>query len=241
MWRVTMMVKRRSDLAPDDFQSGWCEVLAPEIAQIAQQQGATHCILNFAPEHYTDAMVSAFPAAHDGLLELWFDETDEATRAMIELTASLPVKELGESLLDRSRSIVWLAQARLIKPETGTAFRFFVAGDVAEGLTVADGQRYYFEQHPVTIRGVPTFWDRMTYYCQFHGIHSPESWPEQRLATGPMPPLCSELGFASFDMMQEAFADEAYAQIIRPDEEKFCRPDGALCFYSTEQRVVGAR
>src|SRR3546814_10790601 len=44
----------------------------------------------------------------------------------------------------------------------GTGIKFLAGGDVAEGWTVEDAQRYWHDKHPVLARTVPEMWERLT-------------------------------------------------------------------------------
>src|SRR3546814_4597975 len=106
---------------------------------------------------------------------------------------------------------------------SGTGIKFLAGGDVAEGWTVEDAQRYWHDKHPVLARTVPEMWERLTRYTQFHGHKVSGLELGNWLAVARFVPMCSDMGLETQQSFIDAYTSEPYLRIIRPAEEKFPR------------------
>src|SRR3546814_8584362 len=81
-----------------------------------------------------------------------FDSAEDAGNVLNELSTNAHVLAAAEKLIDGDKGVAWLAEVKPWKPETGgTGIKFLAGGDVAEGWTVEDAQRYWHDKHPVQI------------------------------------------------------------------------------------------
>lgn len=241
MWRATVLLKKAGDVALEAFQQQWLDRIAPAIAAAAAGDGlALRAIVNVAPATISDALRNVFPPAFDGLLELWFEAPAPAVAGLELLRSNPSLRELAQPVIDGGAGVVWLAQAFPIKPESGSAVKFLAGGDVAEGVPLEAAQAYYREQHPRVARTAPEVWGPLTRYTQFHGQPAPVAPSIEWLATGRFVPMCSDMGFAEIGDFLKVYGSDQYAQIVRPDEEKFSRPGEMLSFISAEERVLFA-
>lgn len=239
MWRVSILLRKRGDVAMDRFQRAWLDSIAPAMAAAAGRDGRTvRAIVNVAPASISDALRSVFPPAFDGLLELWFSDPDSAVAVMASLRDDATLARLAAPVIDGAGGVAWLAQAFPTKLESGTAVKFLAGGDIAEGISLDDAQAYYREQHPRVAKTAPQVWEPLTRYTQFHGKPQPVIPTIAWLAVGHFVPMCSDMGFARIDDFLTVYGSEQYARIVRPDEEKFSRPGEMLSFISAEERVL---
>jgi hypothetical protein len=97
-------------------------------------------------------------------------------RAVLALLDVDPVlRTTADAIVDRARSVTWLAEVFPIKPERGLSrVKFLAGGDAAEGWDVVDAQAYWRDVHPVVARTAPSVWEPLTRYVQFHGVPAPE-------------------------------------------------------------------
>jgi len=54
-------------------------------------------------------------------------------------------------------------------------------------------------------------------------------------------PIAAEIGAASFDDLNAAFATDFYRTTVRPDEMKFVSPEGMLVLASSQEKVIYER
>ena len=133
MYRVSVLVTRRTGLSTDLFASLWLEGLVPAIAKWARSHTALRrLVVNAPPDKLDEAVAAVFPAPFDGLLEFWFDDAPEAISTMLELSHQADLKTEAEAVVDRARGVAWLAEVVPCKPESGSRIKFLAAGEVAE-------------------------------------------------------------------------------------------------------------
>lgn len=239
MWRVAILLRKRSDVPRETFERKWLGSIAPAIAAAAGRDPRTmRAIVNVAPASISDALRNVFPPAFDGLLELWFDNPHTACAVLTSLRDDAVLAKLAAPMIDGAGGVAWLAQAFPTKPELGTTVKFLAGGDIAEGISLEDAQTYYREQHPRVARTAPQVWEPLTRYTQFHGQPQPMITTIPWLAVGRFVPMCSDMGFAEIDDFLRVYGSEQYARIVRPDEVKFSRPGEMLSFISAEERLL---
>src|SRR3546814_5183356 len=169
----------------------------------------------------------------------WSSDVCSSDLVLNDLSTNAHVLAAAEKLIDGDKGVAWLAEVKPWKPETGgTGIKFLAGGDVAEGWTVEDAQRYWHDKHPVLARTVPEMWERLTRYTQFHGHKVSGLELGNWLAVARFVPMCSDMGLETQQSFIDAYTSEPYLRIIRPDEEQFSRPGVMLAFVSGEDREV---
>ena len=87
------------------------------------------------------------------------------------------------------------------------------------GMTTAEFQDYWKNNHGPLVRSVPEFWAYVRRYVQGHTLSEPvPGFPPQDEA--PFDGI-AELWFDSVEDIGKAFSHPRYLEIIRPDELKF--------------------
>lgn len=239
MWRVAALTVRSPELTADAFASRWFDELAPALATACIQDGRVRgLVANVRPRDLEPEIAAVFPPRFDGLMEFWFDTSDDAVASMNALSINQSVLEAARGLADAQSGFLWLAEVFPKKPEAGaTRVKFLAAGDAAEGWTVEAAQDYWSNTHPVVAQTAPKVWDPLTRYVQFHGRKAPDLSVGNWLATSRPVPLCSDMGFAQPQDFLKNYTNDQYIAIVRPDEEKFSRPgDDMLSFVSYDER-----
>ncbi|HEY9581308.1 MAG TPA: EthD domain-containing protein [Rhizorhapis sp.] len=240
MWRLAALNVAKPGVESKAFVSGWLEELGPAIIEaIRGDNRLRKLIVNLPPESMHPDVAKVFPPRFDGLAEFWFDSAEDAVNVLNDLSTNAHVLAAAEKLIDGDKGVAWLAEVKPWKPETGgTGIKFLAGGDVAEGWTVEDAQRYWHDKHPVLARTVPEMWERLTRYTQFHGHKVSGLELGNWLAVARFVPMCSDMGLETQQSFIDAYTSEPYLRIIRPDEEKFSRPGEMLAFVSGEEREL---
>ena len=243
LWRVSALIHRRAELDIDTANDRLADVLATAIAHcLATEERLVRLVVDPMPATLDPSITALFPPLFDALIELWFASASAAEAVMARLGTDATVCAAADSVVDRARSVVWLAQVFPIKPEQGRSrVKFLAGGDAAEGWEVADAQAYWRDVHPVVAQTAPSVWQPLTRYVQFHGTSVPGGALSDVLGTWRQVPMCAEMGFADAGDFLTNYSNEEYRTIVRPDEEKFSRPGEALAFVSGEERVLLAR
>lgn len=236
LWRVSALLVCRPGTRLE-------EGLLPAIeAVVSDDKRLARFIVDRPPSSLDSDVAGLFPPLFDALLQFWFDNADSAMAVMAGIEANPAVRAAAETVVDGARSVLWLAQVFPIKREEGRSrVKFLAGGDVAEGWSIAEAQRYWRDVHPVVARSAPTVWDPLTRYVQFHGGPVPEGARAGPLGRWRQVPMCAEMGFADERDFITNYSNDEYRSIVRPDEEKFSRPGEMLAFVSGEERVVVAR
>jgi hypothetical protein len=180
-------------------------------------------------------IAKVFLVRFDALLEFWFDAAADAVAVVNAVARDPQVLASAAQTLDGTAGVAWLAEAFPKKPESGkTRIKFLAGGNVAEGWTVADAQKYWSETHPVIAQTAPKVWGPLTRYVQFHGRETSGLDIGTSLAIARFVPMCADMGFAQQQDFLTTYTNDEYLRIVRPDEEKFSRPGEMLAFVGEE-------
>jgi len=233
MWRVTALLAQDVNISSEYFaetmRSGVGEAITDALRDVP---GVCRAVLGLRPDDPDPAVVNAFPIRHDALLEIWCESDQAAVQAARGLAKSEGVTSAVQGVLDGARGIAWLAEVVPQKPDDEglTKVKFLAAGDVAEGWTVANAQRYWKEEHPRIARTVPSCWNGMTLYTQFHGREAPTIDLGSHIGCTRFVPMCADMGFVQPRDFIAHYSNPEYLRVVRPDEEKFARPGEMLAF-----------
>jgi hypothetical protein len=242
MWRVTALTVRKSGLSIEAFRTQLLESVAPAITKAAHEDPSLRrFIVTLPPANLDPEVAKVFVVRFDGLLEFWFDSSQDAVAVMNAISRDARVLERAAETFDGAGGVAWLAEVFPKKPETGrTQIKFLAGGDVAEGWTVADAQKYWSEVHPVIAQTAPKVWGPLTRYVQFHGRPITGLDIGQWLAVARFVPMCADMGFNQPREFLANYTNDQYLSIVRPDEEKFSRPGEMLAFVGEERAFIGA-
>lgn len=239
MWRVAVLAVRNDGLTPEAFNRRWLDDFCNAVAERGRLDDRLRRLIgNVRPLDLEPGISAVFPPRFDGLLEFWFETSTDAVAVMRGLSDTQALLAAAEGLVNPSNGVAWLAEVFPKKPENGhTRVKFLAAGDAAAGWTVEAAQNYWSNSHPVVAQTAPKVWEPLTRYVQFHGRDNDTLQMGHWLATPRPVPLCSDMGFARSSDFLEAYTNEQYLGIVRPDEEKFSRPGDMLSFVSHEERM----
>ncbi|MDB6063592.1 MAG: hypothetical protein JWM78_3695 [Verrucomicrobiaceae bacterium] len=239
MYRVAVLVKQNAHLSAEQFKTRWLDGLVPAIAVVAgKNPNLRRLVMNIAPAELDAEVARVFPPPFDGLLEFWFDSAEDAAAGMKEISRDTQLHALAATIVDGPAGVAWLARVVPSKPESGSHFKFLAAGEVAHGVSLEDAHKYWRDTHPVVAQTAPEVWGPLTRYTQFHGVPAPQLEMGDWLARARFVPMCSDMGFARQRGFIDVYTSKQYADIVRPDEEKFSRPGEMLAFISAEERDV---
>jgi hypothetical protein len=229
MWRVIMFLKRLSTVTPAEMRSGWLEQVTPVLLDRLKELGSLNrASFNAAAE----GQLAGWPAGYDGALDLWFDDFLPAAAALSLLQSNATIRAHAAQWLDIDASPAWIGKATRVLDKPGVNARLMVAAQVADDWKEEeeDAQRYWRDVHPVIAQGDLRFWGRLLRYTQIHGFRTPGVVNHM--------PIAAEIGAASFDDLNAAFATEYYRTTVRPDEMKFVSPEGMLVLASGQEKVI---
>lgn len=232
MWRIIMFLKRLPSAAAEDGLSGWLEKHTPVLLDRLKEGGS----LNRASfNEAARGELHDWPSVFDGSLELRFDEFLPAAAALSLLQNNSTILKDAARWLDLDGSPSWIGKARPFLDKPGTEVKLTVGAQVAGSWngTEKEAQIYWRDVHTVIGQGDPRFWNRLSRYTQIHGFRFPEAVNHM--------PIAAEIGAASFDDLNEAFATEYYRTTIRPDEMTFVSPEGMLVLASSQEVVLYER
>lgn len=238
LWRVSILPRCRmagcGGLILDD--------LGPLLAALINRLGLpVRLVVNALPASVNPDLSGLFPPLYDGLIELWSAKPQTAIEAANAAQADRAVAEAAAPLIDAGATPIWLAQVYPIIPEAGhSRVKFLAAGDVAEGWTIEEAQRYWREVHPVVFQSARPDRELVMRYVQFHGAPVPNDARSGPLGTWRRVPMCAEMGFENETDFIANYSDEKYQTIVRPDEEKFARPGEMLATISRSERVLAS-
>ncbi len=116
MIKLVFVLRRRSDMSREAFQTYWRETHAPLVARHAEVLG----IERYVQVHTRDDAVSqgirasrGGPEPYDGVAELWF-ESEEAIATGAQrpggAAAAMALLEDERNFIDLERSPMWLAE-----------------------------------------------------------------------------------------------------------------------------------
>lgn len=239
MWRMTAFLKRSASIDRDTFLSHLKDVWAPAIAsQPGHKDVLKKLFINLPMDLTGTALEEVFPPHFDALIELYYDDFDSARQGLDGLSQPAPNARLG-AFVDQGASSAFLGDVRPKKPENGaaTGVRMTVAGQVVDGMAVEDAQRYWNDVHPVVAQRAPETWNRLTLYTQVHGRKISGEGLAQWLCPYQFFPMCADMGATSIDELLMAYGNDQYMAIVRPDEQKFGKPEEMLTFV-TDRKVA---
>lgn len=232
LWRVGALLRRRAGGPELDS-----DLLPAIVAASADDGDLVRLVVNRPPTDLDAQVAAMLPPLFDTLLEFWFAEPETAQRFLDRVEADPVVRSAAAAAVDADHSLLWLSQVFAIKPEEGRSrVKFLAGGEPAEGWEIEDAQRYWRDVHPVVAQTVPDVWALLTRYVQFHG--APVTEKSGTLGRWLRVPMCAEIGFAHERDFLANFSDAEYLKTIRPDEEKFSRPNEMLRFLSGEEHVL---
>jgi hypothetical protein len=238
MWRFAMLLTRNGSIAASVFPDHVLSSLAPALAAaVVRDVRVQRLVVNLPPEDLDPSVASVFPPLFDAMVEYWFHSADEAAGVIGDLSRNEHIREAVSGVINGQGSVAWLAEVFPKKPENGsTRVKFLAGGEVAEGWTVEQAQRYWSEVHPVVAQSAPKVWSPLTRYTQFHGRRVQGLPAVDWLARLRFVPLSADMGFARQQDFLANYTNDEYLSIVRPDEEKFSRPGEMLAFVSGEER-----
>jgi hypothetical protein len=232
MWQVMMFLRRLPSVTPAEMLSGWLGLHTPVLLDRLKEGGSfSRASFNAAAEGHLDD----WPSVFDGVLELRFDDFLPAAAALSLLASNSTIRADAARWLDLDASPAWIGKARPFLDKPGVKAKLLVAAQIADGWkdTEEDAQRYWRDVHPVVAQGDLRFWGRLLRYTQIHGFRTPGIVNHM--------PIAAEIGAASFDDLNAAFATDFYRTTVRPDEMKFVSPEGMLVLASCQEKVIYER
>jgi len=241
MWRLTALLKCKEGVTRDAFAVRWKDLLGPLIVA-----GSGEClrklIVNPPPENIRSEINAMSGDRFDLMIEFWFANSGGAVETLVGMGQNPQVVSAAAKFVDPGSGVAWLSEVKPSKPENGgTGVKFTVAGQVADGWSIEDAQKYWETEHPRLARSVPQVWEPLTRYTQFHGRRTTPLQLESWLAVERFVPMCADVCVASQEDLVKHFTNEAYLTIIRPDEQKFGKPGEMLAFLSSDEFTLAAR
>lgn len=232
LWRVAALVKLRAGALPDDngeFLKGALKE-EPRLVRLVAARAARALDPAIAP---------LFSHEFDQMVELWFESSSDAEAVLTRLDNDAAFASASDRVIDRQRSVVWLAQCFPIKPETGVSrIKLVTVSEPAPHLSIAEAQKYWHDVHPEVARTVPAVWDALMRYDQFHGAAVPRGLNAGLLGQWRHVPISAEIYLESDRAIVELFSNEGYLTTMRRDEEKFARPGEMKGFLADEDRLL---
>ncbi len=101
------------------------------------------------------------------------------------------------------------------------------------GMSLAEFNRYWTEQHAPLVKSVPEFMRHVRKYVQYQ-FESEESQAGSLFGGLGDYDGVGELWFDSREAMKEAYEEPRYLEIIRPDEINFLNVEKCLLFVTKE-------
>ena len=237
MFRLTAFLKRADTIGRDAFLDHLVDIWGPAVA--AGQKGLKKLLINLPLDLSGTALADVFPPRFDALVELHYPDQDSALREIARF-AHAPDEARLDGWIDPADSAVFLGEVRPKKPDPwgDTGVRMSVAGHVVDGMAVEDAQRYWNDVHPVVAQRAPETWNRLTLYTQVHGRDMGGKGLAAWLGPHRPFPMCADMGAVSIDELLAAYGNEQYMAIVRPDEQKFSKPEEMLTFITDRTIAV---
>ena len=232
MWRLTGFLTRKDFFDRSQFMAG-AEALCMDMA--AHDLAPARTVLNLPMDPLPADLAQAFGDRFDAVLELWFDDPENAKRTIAAFGQDMELRATADAAIDAGASHAWLAEVVTQVPPPDRHFKFVVAGQVADGLTVDEAQAYWRNEHPRIFMSVDDFMDYIVGYTQMHGRDVLEAGEIDWLARTDFYPMCADMGLRSAEEVATAYSLPSYLAIVRPDEEKFSKPADMLSFASAER------
>jgi uncharacterized protein (TIGR02118 family) len=101
------------------------------------------------------------------------------------------------------------------------------------GLTRAEFNTYWRNQHGPLVRSVPEFMRHVRKYVQCHRVEAASPFGGEAAYDG-----IAELWFDNPEEITLAFNEPRYLEIIRPDELKFVDISDCICFITEEVQIA---
>lgn len=234
MWRLSAFLARNPDISRDAFLNRLVDQWAPSAASFGQQRGALKQVVVSLPQDLSGTgLESLFPPVFDALVELWFDSSEDALSTLSQFAGAEDALRLDDAI-DPSTSVCFLGEVKPKKPDHDgkSGVRMTVAGHVREGWNIDDAHRYWSEVHPVVAQKVPETWERLSLYQQIHNKNIIGDELVSWLCPYQYYPMSADMGAPTIQQLLAAYDNEQYMAIIRPDEQKFSRPEDMLTFVS---------
>jgi uncharacterized protein (TIGR02118 family) len=120
--KLVFNLRRRSDLAREEFQRYWLDQHGPLVRSHAEVLGIRRYVqVHTLPDHLHAALRASrqAPEAYDGVAELWYDSLDALGAAVATdegRAAALALLEDERRFIDHARSPLWLAEEHPIIP-----------------------------------------------------------------------------------------------------------------------------
>lgn len=237
MWRITAFLKRRADIGSEDFLGHLVDRWGPGVA--GRQTGLEQLLVNLPLDLAGTELAEVFPPRFDALVEFYYADYQSAAKAAAGLSRPSADAGLG-AWLDSGDSAAFLGEVRPKKPDDGaaTGVRMTVAGHVIDGMAVEDAQRYWNDVHPVVAQRAPDTWNRLTLYVQVHGREISGEGLGGWLCPYQFFPMCADMGAVSIEELLAAYGNDQYMAIVRPDEQKFSKPEEMLTFITDRHLAV---
>jgi len=233
MWRAIAFLRRNQLLNRNEFIAR-VEELLHKVATCSPAPAKT--VLNLPMNPMPQDLKGMFGDRFDAVVELWFDHGTEARDVLRAIAANESIVHEADAAIDKASSHAWLAEVVEQVPPPAELLRFFVAGQVADGLTVKDAQEYWRTEHPRVFLSVEDFRPYIAGYTQMHGRDILVKGEIDWLALASFYPMCAEMGLRTAEDVVAAYALPSYLAIVRPDEERFSKPADMLSFASDRQR-----
>jgi len=223
MFKIILLVKRRSEISVADFQSYWLEKHGPLVKKVA---GVKRYVQSHAlPQGYAKGEL-----IFDGIAELWFEspETFAAARTTPEWRA---VQEDGDRIRDRSRMVVMPVDVHVIidgaKPENAVKNIEFVKR--RQDLALKTFRDYWRNTHGPLAAKISAIRRYEQNHLGDSGYQGDSAPPYDGLAI---------TWFASTAEMRQGATTPEYAA-IRADEANFVTPGHLPIIITREHVVVG--
>lgn len=234
MWRFTAFLKRQPELSRAHFIS---RVNGLFDAVFAHGAAPDRIVLNLPMDPLPEALAAMFGDRFDAVTELWFADGDRARASLARLGADAAIEEAAGALVDRAASHAWLAEVVPQIPPPENTLKFIVAGQMADGMTMAEAQEYWRVEHPRVFRSVTDFLPYILGYTQMHGRDVLAADEADWLARHDFYPMCAEMAMRSVADVVTAYSMPSYLATVRPDEEHFSKPGEMLSFASDRART----
>ena len=221
MYKVVTLIKRRTGLAVEDFQTRWHRVHGPLVA-------AGPGVRRYVQSHALLKGYAKGELIFDGIAEAWFDSA-EAHEAFERSSAATAIAAVEEELLDRSRTVVMPVDVHVIKDEAvpANAVKNIEFVNRRPGMALEPFRAYWREVHGPIASRIPV----LRRYEQNH-------LKGEAYAAGPAPRydgLAITWFESTADMKRGALSPEYAA--TRADEPNFL-PDGHLPIIITREHVL---
>ncbi len=234
MWRTTAFLKRHPDLSRADFIKQ-AEALSAAVA--AHEAAPARTIMNLPMDPLPSELAAMFGDRFDSVVELWFPDAATAQASLARISSDAEIRAAADAAIDRAGSHAWLAEVVPQIPPPEQHLKFVVAGQVADGLTMAEAQEYWRVEHPRVFREVTDFAPYIVGYTQMHGRDVLTPAAIEWLAQLDFYPMCADMGLRSVADVVTAYSMPSYLSIVRTDEERFSKPADMLSFASDSYRA----